>query len=460
MLSVAAARADAQVFSPLYDFPSGGGNGNQPYMMVLTQATDGNFYGITRFGGVAGGPYGGYGTAYKITPSGSFTLLYDFCQQADCADGSYPYGGVVQASDGNFYGTTYSGGTYNAGTIFRLTANGVLTTLYNFCWYPNTCSTYSGGAAEGPLMQASNGDLYGTTSAGSVFKISLKGKFSLLDTLSSTGGSNGGLVQLDNGDLYGTTVAGGANSEGSIFKMSLSGKLTTLYSFCTQAQCADGSHPVAGLVQGADGDLYGTTFSGGASYGTVFKITTKGAFTSLVSFQAGSEPANPSAPLTLASDGTLYGTSQNGGANENSGNPGTVFQIANGTLTNVFPLTGGCVGEGPTGGILQSTSGMLYSTSPGTFGCGDGTLFQLDNGLPPFVQPIPAYGKPSAKIIIQGTNLTGASSVTFKGKAASFTVVSASEIQAIVPEGAKSGPIDVTTPSGTLASNVAFTVLK
>jgi uncharacterized repeat protein (TIGR03803 family) len=369
--------AQAQSFTPFYDFPTGGGDGNQPYQMTMILATDGNYYGVTRLGGVQEGCCG---TVFRLSPSGSLTSLYAFCQQANCADGSSPYGGVVEASDGNFYGTTYSGGANNAGTIFRITPKGKFTKLYDFCWYPNSCSPYSGGAPMGALMQASNGDLYGTTYAGTAFKISLKGKFKLLYTF-PVSGSVGALIEVGK-TLYGTTETGGANDLGSIFKMSLGGKVTTLYSFGSQPNCADGQEPLAGLVKGPKGYLYGTTYVGGSQcggFGTAFKISTKGAFTSLAVFQEGAGPSNPAAPLMLSSDGTLYGTSTNGGANPNATNPGTVFQIANDTLAAVFPLTGGCVGVGPWGGLVEGANGSLYGTSPGTFGCGDGAIFQFTN---------------------------------------------------------------------------------
>jgi uncharacterized repeat protein (TIGR03803 family) len=314
------AAADAAGFSAFYEFPHNGGLGNDPAQMAMIEATDGNYYGTTRAGGTSGGCCG---TVYKITPSGQLSQLWAFAcdQNGNCPDGRSPDGGVVQASDGNFYGLTSAGGAYNDGTIYRITSSGALTTLYNFCWYPSTCGTYSGGTPEGSLIQASNGYLYGTSNAGTAYRISLKGKFKLLYTWPTGGGPWGALVQASNGRLYGTTSGGGAKGLGSIFTMTVKGKVTTLYSFGSQSNCADGQEPLAGLVQARSGDLYGTTFVGGATgcggYGTVFKITQRGKFTSLVSFQCGATPCNPSAPLALAADGTLYGTTQNGGQNNN-----------------------------------------------------------------------------------------------------------------------------------------------
>jgi uncharacterized repeat protein (TIGR03803 family) len=227
-------------------------------------------------------------------------------------------------------------------------------------------------------MQASNGDLYGTTIAGTIFRISLKGKFKLLYTWPAGGGSDGALIQIGK-KLYGTTVEGGAQNSGSVFSVSLGGKLKTLYSFCAQSGCTDGAQPMAGLVLAPNGYMYGTTFvggtGGGGGFGTVFKISTRGKFASLVSFDGSDDPEgpyNPSAQLTLASDGTLYGTSQNGGKNSNATNPGTVFQIADDTLANVYPLPGNtdCIGTGPYGGLLAASNGNLYGSTDSS-ACGD-----------------------------------------------------------------------------------------
>jgi uncharacterized repeat protein (TIGR03803 family) len=374
--------AEAQSFSVLYAFPQNGGLGNFPAQMTMIEGTDGDYYGTTFAGGNDQNYSGGAGTVFKVTPSGQLTQLWAFscAQGGSCLNGRTPQGGVIEASDGNFYGMTTAGGTYNDGTIYRITSAGSLTTLYSFCWYPNTCSPYSGGNPVGPLMQASNGDLYGTTTSGTAFKISLKGKFKLLYTW-PVSGSDGWLLQVGK-VLYGTTTTGGANNLGSIFKMSLAGKVTTLYSFGSQPNCADGQYPEAGLVRAANGALYGTTEVGGTSgcggYGTVFKITKKGQFTSIVSFQAGTTPANPLAPLVLAPDGSLYGTTLYGG------NPsaGFVYQIANDTLANawLFPGTNGCVGGTPYGGLMLASDGNLYGSDDDGDCVDSGTLFKFSIG--------------------------------------------------------------------------------
>src|ERR1039457_3341095 len=164
-------------------------------------------------------------------PAQTLTTLFSF----DGTHGQQPAGTLVQATNGDLYGTTYAGGANNGGgTVFKITPGGTLTTLYSFCSQTN-CT--DGAYPSAGLVQAANGDLYGTTSGG---------------------------------------WAGGANSDGTVFKITPGGTLTTLYNFCSQTNCADGVGPEAGLVQAANGNLYGTTYGGANSYGTVFKITPSG----------------------------------------------------------------------------------------------------------------------------------------------------------------------------------------
>src|ERR1022692_4206270 len=204
----------------------------------------------------------------------TLTTIHRFCSQSGCPDGANPWAGLVQATNGGLYGTTYYGGTNSAGTIFKITPGGTLTTLYSFC--PQTNCTDGFGPQAG-LVQAANGDLYGT---------------------------NGG----------------GANSSGAVFKITPSGTLTTLYSFCSQGvypDCTDGDLPIAGLVQAANGDLYGTTLFGGTNgnYGTVFKITPGGTLTTLYSFcsqRNSTDGASPYPGLAQAANGNFYGQTNYG----------------------------------------------------------------------------------------------------------------------------------------------------
>jgi uncharacterized repeat protein (TIGR03803 family) len=462
LLWAAAAMAlPAQTFTTLYSFcaQTACADGASPYA-GLVQATNGNFYGTTAIDG------GGAGTVFRITPSGTLTTLHSF----DGADGIAPVAGLVQATNGKFYGTTQQGGVDGLGTVFKITAGGTLTMLYSFC-AQNGCA--DGASPYAGLVQGTNGNLYGTTShgggangGGTVFKITPSGTLATLHSFAGypTDGANpqAGLVQATNGKLYGTTSSGGANGGGTIFKITPSGTLTTLHSFDN----TDGANPQAGLVQAADGDFYGTTEYGGVSgWGTVFKITPSGTLTTLHSFNI-ADGELPVAGLVQATNGKLYGTTSSGGANGG----GTVFKITpSGTLTTLysFCMQSNCAdGSGPQGALVQGTNGTFYGTTRtggatnvsycGSSGCG--TVFSLSVGLGPFVETQPTSGAVGAPVTILGTNLTGSTSVTFDSIAAAFTVVSASEITTTVPTGATTGTVQVVTPGGTLSSNVPFRV--
>jgi uncharacterized repeat protein (TIGR03803 family) len=457
--------AAAPTFTTLanFDLKDGLGPG------YLVQGTDGSFYGTT------GGVYTRYwGTVFKITAGGTLTTLHDF----DRAE-AYPGGRLVQATDGDFYGTTLAGGANSEGMVFKMTAGGRLTTFYSF-----RCQTQCGegvdgeGAAPGSLVQAADGDFYGTTESGgadrgygTVFKITAAGTLTTLYSFCSQTNCNDGegasaLVQATDGDFYATTSFGGADNFGTVFKITPTGMLTTLYSFCSQPNCKDGANPYAGLVQATDGNFYGTTNTGGENgYGTVFKITPTGMLTTLYNFCSQPNCTDGEAPgfglLIQATDGNFYGTARLGGANGD----GTVFKITpGGTLTTLhnFDGTDGFYPEA----LVQATNGTFYGTTneggdlncDSGYGSGCGSVFSLSIGLGPFVKTEPTSGMVGADVIILGNNLTDTTGVTFNGTAATFTVVSSSEITATVPSGATTGKVEVTTPSGTLTSNVNFQI--
>jgi uncharacterized repeat protein (TIGR03803 family) len=474
----------AQSFRTLHSFD--GTDGFWPYA-GLVQATDGNLYGTTVYGGnIPCYCSYGCGTIFKITPSGTLTTLYSFGSQSGCTDGSLPFAGLVQATDGNLYGTTYNGGPtlcngYGCGTVFKITPGGVLTTLYSFCSQsgcPDGEFPYAG------LVQATDGDFYGTTQfggangQGTVFRITPSGTLTTLYSFCSQSGCTdgyrpwAGLVQATDGNFYGTTYAGGANGQGTVFKITPEGALTTLYSFCSQSDCTDGISPQAGLVQATDGNFYGTINPGGRlGVGMVFKITPSGTLTTLHSFCSQLDCTDgefPYAGLVQATDGNFYGTTGGGGANGYNGY-GTVFKITpDGTLTTLYSFCSqsGCTeGPGPRGALAQATDGSFYGTTAvgganttACLGNGCGTVFSLSVGLGPFVETHPTSGWVGAAVKILGTNLTGATRVMFNGHAAVFSVVSSSLITTIVPAGVTTGPVEVVTPSGTLTSNRPFRV--
>jgi uncharacterized repeat protein (TIGR03803 family) len=439
----------------------------------FVQGTNGNFYGTTAAGGAMD-----EGTVFAMTPAGKITTLYSFCSQPSCSDGAVANAGLIQATNGNFYGTTNAGGTNNFGTIFEITPAGKLTTFYRFC-SQSGCS--DGANPSAGLVQGSDGNFYGTTpiggafGAGIVFKITPAG---VLTTLANFDGSNGqdaafgSLIQASDGNFYGTTLQGGAHTAcggtsgcGSVFKVTPRGKLTTLYSFCAQTNCADGFELFGGLVQGSDGNLYGTTAEGGANgYGTVFQLTTTGKLTTLHSFNS-SDGAYPEAALIQGTDGNFYGTTPQGGTN---GVAGTVFQITPaGTLTTLYDFcakTNCADGTGPFESVMQATNGKFYGTAfsgGSSTNCigGCGTAFSLSMGLAPFIETRTASGIVGSHVIVLGNNLTAATAVNFNGTPAAFAVRSATEITATVPAGATTGLVTVATPSGTLTSNHPFRVI-
>jgi len=441
--------AQAQTVTILHSFDNT--DGSLPYA-GLVQATNGNLYGTTVDGGA---DY--QGTVFKITPSGTLTTLHNFAGYP--ADGTNPYAGLVQASNGNLYGTTIEGGSEGAGTVFKITLNGTLTILHNF---DNT----DGNSPSGGLVQATNGNLYGTTEGGgefgggTIFKITPSGTLTSLHSFTGSGteGSSpfAGLAQATNGNLYGTTSNGGIDGRGTVFKITASGTLTTLDGF----DGTDGNSPSGGLVQATNGNLYGTTSMGGVpiagtAFGTVFKVSASGTLTSLHSLD-GTDGQDPIAGLIQATDGNLYGTTEEGGAH----GFGTIFKISpSGTLTTLHSFAGYPTdGANPYGALVQDTNGKLYGTTASGGANDFGTVFSLSVGLGPFVETLPASGKVGATVKILGASLTGATSVTFNGTSAAFTVVSSSEITTTVPAGATTGKVEVVTPKGTLSSNVTFRV--
>jgi uncharacterized repeat protein (TIGR03803 family) len=463
----------AQTFTTLFTFD--GTDGEVP-VGPLTQGTDGNLYGTTSAGGVHAS-----GTVFKITLRGALTTLYSFCSQSGCPDGATPYAGLIQATGGDFYGTTYEGGANHRGTVFKITPGGTLTTLYSFCSQGVELCT-DGSNPDTGLVQATNGDFYGTTyyggvsGKGTVFKITALGTLTTLYSFCVKSGCTdgehpSGLIQATNDEFYGATGIGGAHADGTVFKITSSGTLTTLYSFCSQTGCTDGAIPYAGPIQAANGDFYGTTFEGGAhADGTVFKMTPSGTLTTLYSFcsQNGClDGENPSAPLVQATNGDFYGTNYEAGSGCTAlyYGCGTAFKItSSGTLTTLhsFCLQGGSLctdGANPFAALVQATDGNLYGTTRAGGADGYGVLFSLSVGLGPFVKTLLQSGQVGAAIRILGTDLTGTTSVSFNGTLAAFNVVSPTEITTTVSAGATTGKIQVTTPGGTLSSNVPFRVL-
>jgi uncharacterized repeat protein (TIGR03803 family) len=457
-LAMGATASPAQVtLSTLADF-LGGTNGTNPN--PLTQGLDGNFYGTTRAGGD-----NGQGTIFKVTPLGTLTMLYEFCSQPNCVDGTEPIGALTLGTDGLLYGTTSGDGAHGAGgTVFKVAPSGALTTLYSFCGQPG-CADGDGPVAA--LTLGSDGNFYGTTigggvTYGTVFKITPSGT---LTTLHNFDGSDGyyplKIIQASDGDFYGTTSLDGPNSSGTVFRVTPGGVFTTLYAFCMQSECADGSNPSGGLVQAASGNFYGTAGGGGLGYGTVFKMTPGGSLTTLHQFES-TDGSDPYGGLVQATDGDFYGTTGAGGTGT-YGDYGTVFEMTpEGNLRTLYDFCNqsGCTdGAEPIGGLLQATNGILYGTTlQGGADPVAGTVFSLAVGLGPFVEISPSSGKIGQTVTILGGKLKDATSVSFNGLSATFTVRSDTYMTATVPVGATTGTVTVATSSGAFLSNAAFRI--
>jgi uncharacterized repeat protein (TIGR03803 family) len=452
--------AQAQTFTTLANFD--GANGGYASHGPLVQATDGNYYGTTQSGGRHG-----HGVFFQVTPWGGLTDIYNFCSLTMCADGSGPWSAPVIGTDGNFYGTTGVGGnSEHAGTIYKITRGGKLTTLYNFC----PASPCDDGTHPLGLVQASNGNFYGVTSNfglynnGTIFEFSRSGVFKVLYNFCpqfncADGGSEpySGLMQASNGNLYGTTQRGGAYGNGIVYEVSPAGQFRTIHSFCAETLCADGANPSGELVEDAHGNFYGTTSYGGANgFGSVFEITATQQFILLHSFD-NTDGSYPISALILASDGNFYGVTFN-----SSTFGGTIFQITAAHQFHSlysFCTQTACTGSNPLGTLFQATDGIFYGTTTSHGTSNDGTIFSLSTGLRPLVETIPTAGKVGARVTILGNNLAGSTGVTFNGTAASFTVISNTAITATVPAGATTGRVIVTTPTHTFRSNPAFQVL-
>ena len=310
-----------------------------------------------------------------------FKTLYVF---QGGSDASGPIGGLTK--DGKLlYGTTYFGGTNNLGSVYSVSKNGTETVLYSFG------SGSDGANPEAGLVADSSGNLYGTTyyggthNRGTVFKITPQGTESVLYSFCpkypncSDGFNTGsGLIIDSSGNLYGTTYAGGADSLGVVFKVAQDGTQTVLYSF---KGGNDGADPNAGLVADSSGNFYGTTYDGGTSnLGTVFKLAADGTESVLYSFAGGSDGAYPFASLIFDANGNLYSTTYQGGG----GNHGTVFKLApDGTETVLYTFAGGSDGTSPDSSLSIDKKGNLYGTTlyggnlSDCSGNGCGTTFRL-----------------------------------------------------------------------------------
>jgi uncharacterized repeat protein (TIGR03803 family) len=390
-LWVLTAGAPAQTLSVLYTFTNGVDGALSAGLM---QDTNGSIYGTAVDGGT-----NGWGSIYEMSRSGTLKPLYSF---KGGVDGGSPYAALARGTNGLFYGMAQVGGSNDYGTIFEVTSNGSFTSLYSFHALRGGNLTNADGATPRyALTLGTNGNFYGTATQGgtngqgTVFEVTHQGKVTVLYSFSNSvdgAAPSGPLLQFTNGLLYGTAIGGGSNGYGTVFEVTAAGKVTAIYSFTNGI---DGATPQAGVINGHDGYLYGTCTDGGANdSGTVFKITPGGNLTPLYSFGPSTNypdlqwhPYNADgiAPRTLllGADGSFYGGAYYGGQNGS----GTIFQLTPGGVFAVlytfnFDQSSGTDSDGANPlGLLQASDGNFYGTAYEGGATGDGTFFRL--GLPP-----------------------------------------------------------------------------
>lgn len=355
-------------YSLLYSFQCSTDGDTPEAGLVRDQA--GNLYGTTVYGGQFG-----YGTVFKLTPSGTETVLHSFAGSP--SDGSYPYFATVTLDEaGNLYGTTASGGASGEGVVFKLTASGAESVLYSF-----TGGT-DGGSPRGGVVLDNSGNLYGTTYDGGasgygvVFKITPGGVETVLQNFLSTDGAHpdGGLIRDAAGQLFGTTAYGGSADNGTVFGVSSKGFFLLVYSFAGYP--IDGALPFGTTPLAGTSDLYGTTYSGGRNgAGTVFKLTAAAQETVLLNFDGGLGGKGPYDVLVADPAGNLYGTTEYGGSAQcGYEGCGVLFELSvagKETVLHNFNLTP-TDGAYPFGGVVRDRAGNLYGTlsAGGTTGCG------------------------------------------------------------------------------------------
>jgi uncharacterized repeat protein (TIGR03803 family) len=463
----AAAPMQAQTYSALYEF---GGQTRDPtnpqYSGLIAQGRDGNLYstapatplGLCSF----------CGAVFNITPSGTVTVVYDFNDAT--GSGYTPFSGLILGIDGNFYGTTKVAGTFGGGTLFKITASGTLTTRYNFgaCKYPCKDGLYP----IAPPVQGTDGSFYGTTpytndgtDSGVVYKLTSAGKFTTIHAFDYTAGGynpNAPLIQGADGNFYGTTTLGGktlgsncvvrsaSNSCGTVFKMTPAGKVTFIYEF----DKTHGAGPIGPVIQGTNGNFYGTTSEGGTSgFGVVFKLTSAGVLTVLHNFN-GTDGKTPDAGLVQANDGNFYGVASAGGTL----GYGTIFKVSStGTFSVVYNFEN-THGAAPQVTLFQHTNGILYGDTESGDSHGYGVFYSLNIGAAEFARLQPTSGKVGSSVGIFGQGFTGTKAVSFNGVNATPLSVTDTYLTVTVPSGAKTGTVTVVRPSGKLNSLQQFKV--
>ncbi len=454
-------------FTNLHSFDSI--DGSNPWSGV-SMGLDGNLYGTTLEGGAHS-----FGTIFQITPAGVLKTLYSF---TNTTDGAYPVGAPVQAQDGNLYGTT---GNATVTVLYKITTAGVFTVMGNLV-----------GRSYAPLLLGTDGNLYGTTyyggtyNGGTLFKFSPSAKtITTLYAFHTEWYPSGSLTQGVDGALYGTLSSGGTGDTGAIYRITTGGTYKVLHNF-TSAGTTDGKSPYGGVVQGSDNFLYGVASGGGTNgFGTLFKVSATGTGFAVLHNFATATGDTPYSALLLHTNGTIYGLTYHGGTNARYG---TVFSFSNSLKPFVKPLVTLSAKVGASVGLLgqgfTTSTGVLFGTGAGTqtinrdtfltakivAGATTGQItvkepagnlltplkFKIGPSITSFT---PASGPVGTTVVITGMSLSQTTAVKFGTIAATpITVNSNTQVTVTVPSGAVTGKISVTTPGGGASSATAFTV--
>jgi len=425
---------------------SGVGAASNPQVVTPTQGRNGALYGTALGKSVSSG------ALFQVSNAGTLSFPYLF----NSTTGGQPDGGVILATDGNLYGTASTGGAAGMGVLYRISPNGTYTVLHDFL---------GGSDGANPVyapIEASDGNIQGITTGfpnptATLYKYTRSTAiFATIYVFDQTTGEYPtSLIQASNGNLYGT-ISGGICGE--IFEMTTSGSLVWSYDFtCTIGNESGGSAPVQ-ILQARDGNFYGATLRGGSSlgYGVIFRLDQQGNVSVVYTFpNSGQYGAGP-VGLTEGSDGNLYGATESLGKYKG----GTLFELTkSGSITLIYNLNSKA-GNNPLAPPKQRTDGLLYGTTETGGRFNAGVVYRIDMGLSPFATFVVPAGEVGQNSQILGQGLTGTTSVTFNGVAATgFKVVSDTYMTAVVPTGATTGPVVVTTPSGKLTSNVSFRVV-
>jgi len=394
VLLLATTVARAQVFNTVYNFTalvSGTNRDGAEYLSSLLLARDGNLYGTAYYGGT-----NGTGTIFRFSPGHGFDIVHTFSAMPNGtnSDGAHPYAGLIQDTDGNYYGTTAGGGAHDFGTVFQMTANGAITLLHSF--------NYSDGEnPKASLTPAGGGTYYGAALAGGangtgdIFLVNTNGTFqdlydfapgnlnaSFVPTNFDGSGPFGTLVPGGDGYVYGTTHYGGTNGNGTIFRFNTNNShfdlLHTFGATDINNHNPDGANPYSSLTPVTNGVFWGTaTYAGTNGGGTIFQVTTGGVFSVVHTFNSLIDGSSPYGTLVRGHDGNLYGTTDT-----NSSGYGTLFQITtSGTLAtlHIFSPQGGDGSDGssPFAGVTFGNDGYIYGTTSGNGANTNGTIYQV-----------------------------------------------------------------------------------